>query len=100
MKILFITSVLISITLITSCATKTSFYWEKVFESNVSQVQAEAQCGYENQLQLNADNRSGIQKGAIQIYLEMSPDTNPTIQSCMYRFGYKPHIVVLDDGKK
>ena len=85
--------------LLSACASNTGIYWEKQFETNVGARQAEAQCEYEYQLQRNAEQRAGYQRGAIQIYQELSSDTNPTIKACMNRYGYKARKTTIVDGK-
>lgn len=87
------------VALLSGCATNTGIYWEKQFETNVSARQAEAQCDYEYQLQRNAEQRAGYQRGAIQIFQELSSDTNPTIKACMNRYGYKARKTNIVDGK-
>jgi acetylglutamate kinase len=93
-KLLFLT-----IVMLTGCATNTGIYWEKQFETNISARQAEAQCDYEYQQQRNAEQRAGYQRGAIQIFQELSSDTNPTIKACMNRYGYKARKTTVVDGK-
>lgn len=87
------------VALLSGCATNTGIYWEKQFETNVNARQAEAQCDYEYQLQRNAEKRAGYQRGAIQIFQELSSDTNPTIKACMNRYGYKARKTTIVDGK-
>ncbi len=88
------------VALATACSTTaTSFTWERTFESGVPLKQAEAQCEYEYQLQRNAEARAGYQRGAIQIWQELRANTNPTIVTCMNRFGYRSQVLETPESK-
>jgi hypothetical protein len=87
--------------MLVGCATNNIAYtWEKTFDSGVSLAQAESQCEYENQLQRNADSRAGYQRGAVQIWQELRSHTNPTIVSCMSRFGFRARSFEIGEPKQ